>query len=140
MKKIYEIYKNKKILFYIIVLIYTEIITEFCASYFSYLAGKTMPSPGNPGKYAELTSAGVATCVILFVFSACLIIIPTIWLTIKSKNDNINKAQILSLWGVVVFAGALGVLLAVFRFNLPFKAAEALADFLNQKTSLLKMI
>lgn len=140
MKKIYEIYKNKKILFYIIVLIYTEIITEFCASYFIFLADKTMPSFGDPGEYAELTSAGVATCVILFVFFACLIIIPTIWLTIKSKNDNICKTQILSLWGVVVFAGALGVLLAVFGFNLPCKAAEALADFLNQKISLFKMI
>ncbi len=140
MKKIYEMYKNKKILFYIIILLYTEIVTEFCASYFIYLADKTMPSFGDPGKFAELTLAGVATCVILFVFFACLIIIPAIWLTIKSKHDNICKTQIFSLWGVLVFAGVLGVLMAVFGFSLPCKAAETLADFLNQKISLFKMI
>lgn len=140
MKKIYEIYKNKKILFYIIVLLYTEIVTEFCASYFIYLSERTMPSFGDPGKFAELTLAGVATCVILFVFFTCLIIFPMIWLTIKSKHDNINKTQIFSLWGVVVFAGVLGVLLAGFGFTLPCKAAEILADFLNQKFSFFKMI
>lgn len=138
--KIYEIYKNKTILFYIIVLFYTEMVTEFCSSYFIFLSDKSMPSFGDPGKFAELTPIGVATCVILFVFFACLIIIPVIWLTIKSKHDNIRKIQVFSLWGTVVFAGALGVLMAVFGFTMPCKAAEALADFLNQKFSLFEII
>ncbi len=86
--KIYEIYKNKTILFYIIVLFYTEMVTGFCSSYFIFLSDKSMPSFGDPGK----------------------------------------------------FAGALGVLMAVFGFTMPCKAAEALADFLNQKFSLFEII
>jgi len=133
MKKIYEIYKNKKMLFYIITLLYTEIITEFCASFFLYLLNRTMPSFGNPGRYAELTSVCIVICVILLTVFSCLIMVPLIWITVKSKGDDVRNQQIFLLWGTVVIAGVLGVFLAGFGFTPSYKAAEILADFLNQK-------
>jgi len=139
MTKIYETYKNRKILFYIIVLLYTEIVTEFCFSYFFYLFDKSMPSFGDPGKFAELTPVCVAFCVIIFMAFCCLIIIPLIWLTIKSKHDNVRKTQIFLLWGIIVFAGVLGVLLAIFDYTIPCKAAETLVDLLNEKFNFFKL-
>ncbi len=133
MKKIYEIYKNKRILFYILVLLYTEIITEFCSSYFLHLAGKTMPSFGDPGKIVELTPVcNVLSIALLIVFS-CLIMIPLLWITVRSKRDNVRNTQIFLLWGSVVLAGVLGVFLACYGFSLPSKAAGIFVDFLNQK-------
>ncbi len=140
MKKIYETYKNKKVLFYIVVLLYTEIVTEFCLSYFLYLFDKTMPSFGDPGRFAELTPVCVAFCVMLFIVCACLIFIPLIWLNVKSKHDSIGKKQVLLLWGSVVFAGIIGALIAISGFNMPCKAAETLADFLNDKFDFFKII
>ncbi len=140
MKKIYETYKNKKVLFYIAVLLYTEIVTEFCLSYFLYLFDKTLPSFGDPGKFAVLTPVCVAFCVMFFIVCACLIFIPLIWLTVKSKHDNIGKKQVLLLWGSVVFAGVIGALIAISGFNMPCKAAEILADFLNDKFDFFKII
>lgn len=69
----------------------------------------------------------------------CLIIIPLIWLTIKSKHDNVRKTQIFLLWGIIVFAGVLGVLLAIFDYTIPCKAAETLVDLLNEKFNFFKL-
>lgn len=139
MKKIYETYKNKQKLFSIVVVIYTEIVTEFCSSYFLYLFDKTMPSFGDPGRFAVLTPVCMVISVLLLIACVCLIFIPLIWLTVKSKQDNIRKSKILLLWGFVVLAGVLGVILAVFGFTIPCRAAETLANFLNDQFDFFRL-
>lgn len=123
---------NTRIFFYILVFMCIEIVTEISSTFAFYITERTMPAFGDPGKYVKLTLMGVIICIVVLLMYIGLVILPMIWITIKIRYNKMKKSKIYFLWGIALFAFALGVFLADGRFTFLSKWAYVLAQTLNK--------
>lgn len=127
------IHINTRIFFYILVFMCIEIVTEISSTFAFYIRERTMPSFGDPGRYAKLTLMGVIICIVILLIYIGMVILPMIWITIKIRLNKVKMSKICFLWGIALFAFGLGVFLADGRFTLLSNWAYVWAQTLNKK-------
>ncbi len=131
MKKIYNTYQSNKLYFYILLFLYTEVITAFCTGFF--ISTLSVPSPGSPEHATDLSPLGQAISLSIYALGIILILTPVIYLTVKSIKNKIRIMQILTLWVCAITACILGLFLVLNVGSLAGNLAESLVTFLNDK-------
>lgn len=133
MKKIYEAYHSNKISFYIVLCIYSEVISAFCIGLFSAVLSAEIPAPGSPGLVTDLSPAGCAIFTSIMIAGIVLLLAPPIWLTVKAVRDRIKAGQIFAIWVCEIAACTLGFVLDLNGWSLMSKLSGILIDFLDDK-------
>lgn len=131
---------KKTIFLYILAFMCIEIITEISSTFAFYIYERTMPAFGDPGKYAKLTLMGVIICIVILLIYIGMVILPMICITIKIRHNKVKKNKIYILWGIALFAFALGVFLADGRFTFLSNWAYVWAQTLNKKLVLFETV
>lgn len=133
MKKIFEAYRANKIYFYLLLGIYSEVISAFCTGFFTSVLSAEIPAPGDAGWITELSSLGNYIFISILTVGAVLLLIPLVRLTIKAIKSKMQKMQILAMWGCAAAACVLGFVLAWNNLSFVGRIPGSLMDFLGDK-------
>ena len=131
MKKIYKAYQSNNIPFYLLLFLYTEVITAFCVGFF--VSALSIPAPGSPEHVTDLSPLGYAISLSIYALGIILLLTPLIYLTAKSIKNNIKIIQILALWACAIAACILGFFLVLNVGSLVGDFAESLVTFLDDQ-------
>lgn len=133
MKKIYEAYHSNKISFYLVLCIYSEVVSAFCIGLFSGVLAAEIPAPGSPEWITNLSPLGCAVFISIIIVGIALLLIPPIWLTVKAVRDRMKAGQIFAIWVCEIAACTLGFVLALNGWSPISKLSGVLVDFLDDK-------